>query len=166
MVIGIIVIINRGRIAAQFSHILWKPSNKYLITGNYVVDYQDSLRRFGAMLNGIIVANPSTNIPEVFYATLNNYGSGTHINHVSVSIFLQQTYCSYKRILTNSIIFYATLAICQSRRYFSFIDDFFRSDEYKRYLKTIQIGRTKERTRALGDNYAHSRKNSIVRSLE
>jgi len=39
------------------------------------------------MLNGIIVANPSTNIPEVFYATLNNYGSGIHINHVSVSIF-------------------------------------------------------------------------------
>ncbi|RLU25125.1 hypothetical protein DMN91_003217 [Ooceraea biroi] len=75
-----------GRIAAQFSHILRKPSDKYLITGNYVVDYQDSLRRFGAMLNGIVVANPATNIPEVLYVTLNNYGSGTHVNHVSLYV--------------------------------------------------------------------------------
>ncbi|XP_072751184.1 uncharacterized protein [Anoplolepis gracilipes] len=76
-----------GRIAAQFSRILRKPSNsEYLITGNYLVDYQDSLKRFGAMLHGIIIANPSTNIPEVIYVTLNNYGSGTHINHLSLYI--------------------------------------------------------------------------------
>ncbi|XP_050462195.1 uncharacterized protein LOC126857111 [Cataglyphis hispanica] len=76
-----------GRIAAQFSRILRKPSNsEYLITGNYLVDYQDSLRRFGAILQGIIIANPSTNIPEVIYVTLNNYGSGTHINHLSLYI--------------------------------------------------------------------------------
>lgn len=37
------------------------------------------------MLHGAIIANPSTNIPEVIYITLNNYGSGTHINHLSVS---------------------------------------------------------------------------------
>lgn len=78
--------IYRGRIAAQFSRVLRKPSNnEYLITGNYLVDYQDSSRRFGAMLHGAIIANPSTNIPEVIYITLNNYGSGTHINHLSVS---------------------------------------------------------------------------------
>lgn len=79
--------IYRSKIAAQFSRILRKPDNEYLATGNYLVDYQDSLRRFGAMLHGIIIANPSTNIPEVLYVTLNNYASGTHINHVSVSIF-------------------------------------------------------------------------------
>lgn len=59
-----------------------------MITGNYLVDYQDSLRKFGAMLHGIIIANPSTNIPEVIYVTLNNYASGTHLNHVSVSIYI------------------------------------------------------------------------------
>ncbi|XP_011707638.1 PREDICTED: uncharacterized protein LOC105462624 [Wasmannia auropunctata] len=75
-----------GRIAAQFSRVLRVPNNEYLITGNYLVDYQDSLRRFGAMLHGIIVANPSTNIPEVIYVTLNNYASGVHFNHVSLYI--------------------------------------------------------------------------------
>ncbi|XP_032680145.1 uncharacterized protein LOC116848315 [Odontomachus brunneus] len=76
-----------GRIAGQFSRLLRKPSNgKYLVTGNYLVDYQDSLRRFGAMLHGIIIANPSTNIPEVIYVTLNDYASGTHINHVSLYV--------------------------------------------------------------------------------
>ncbi|XP_012215404.1 uncharacterized protein [Linepithema humile] len=76
-----------GRIAAQFSRILQKPTNgEYLVTGNYLMDYQDSSRRFGAMLNGVIIANPSTNIPEVIYVTLNNYGSGTHINHVSLYV--------------------------------------------------------------------------------
>ncbi|KAL6253497.1 hypothetical protein P5V15_015343 [Pogonomyrmex californicus] len=76
-----------SKIAAQFSRILRKPPNsEYLTTGNYLVDYQDSLRRFGAMLHGIMIANPSTNIPEVIYVTLNNYGSGVHINHVSLYI--------------------------------------------------------------------------------
>ncbi|XP_011266190.1 uncharacterized protein LOC105257329 [Camponotus floridanus] len=76
-----------GRIAAQFSRVLRKPSNnEYLITGNYLVDYQDSSRRFGTMLHGAIIANPFTNIPEVIYITLNNYGSGTHINHLSLYI--------------------------------------------------------------------------------
>ncbi|XP_014475055.1 PREDICTED: uncharacterized protein LOC106744646 [Dinoponera quadriceps] len=76
-----------GRIAGQFGRLLRKPLNsKYLVTGNYLVDYQDSLRRFGAMLHGIIIANPSTNIPEVLYVTLNNYGSGTHVNHVSLYV--------------------------------------------------------------------------------
>lgn len=37
------------------------------------------------MLHGAIIANPSTNIPEVIYVTLNNYGSGTYINQLSVS---------------------------------------------------------------------------------
>jgi len=77
--------IYRSKIAAQFSRVLRIPNNEYLTTGNYLVDYQDSLRRFGAMLHGIIIANPSTNIPEVVYVTLNNYASGMHVNHVSVS---------------------------------------------------------------------------------
>lgn len=48
------------------------------------------------MLHGIIIANPSTNIPEVIYVTLNNYASGTHINHVSVSIcFPKREYLHY-----------------------------------------------------------------------
>ncbi|XP_011162482.2 uncharacterized protein LOC105197692 [Solenopsis invicta] len=75
-----------SKIAAQFSRVLRIPNNDYLITGNYLVDYQDSLRRFGAMLHGIIIANPFTNIPEVIYVSLNNYASGTHINHVSLYV--------------------------------------------------------------------------------
>ncbi|KAG5348235.1 PAXB1 protein, partial [Acromyrmex charruanus] len=75
-----------SKIAAQFSRVLRVPNNEYMITGNYLIDYQDSLRRFGAMLHGIIIANPSTNIPEVIYVTLNNYASGTHLNHVSLYI--------------------------------------------------------------------------------
>lgn len=99
----------RSRIAAQFSRILRKPSNsEYLITGNYLVDYQDSLRRFGTILQGIIIANPSTNIPEVIYVTLNNYGSGTHINHLSVSFQSQESLSRFfsrkVRILINLII--------------------------------------------------------------
>ncbi|XP_011154887.1 uncharacterized protein LOC105192439 [Harpegnathos saltator] len=79
-----------GRIAGQFGRLLRKPLNaKYLVTGNYLVDYQDSSRRFGAVLHGIIIANPSTNIPEVIYVTLNNYGSGTHINHISLYVKAQ-----------------------------------------------------------------------------
>lgn len=48
------------------------------------------------MLHGIIIGNPSTNIPEVIYVTLNNYGSGTHINHVSVSMCFQREDCSHR----------------------------------------------------------------------
>lgn len=82
----------RGRIAAQFSRLLRKPRNsERIVTGNYLIDYQDSVRKFGAMLHGIIVANPSTNIPEVIYITLNNYGNGMHTNHVSVSCLFLKT---------------------------------------------------------------------------
>lgn len=76
----------RGAIAAQFTRVLHRsPNHQYLITGNYVFDYQDKYRKFGAMIGGIVIANPLTNMPEVLYVTVNNYGSGININHVSVS---------------------------------------------------------------------------------
>lgn len=76
----------RGVIAAQFTRVLRATTNSYLITGNYLFDYQDTYRKFGAMIHGIVIANPLTNIPEVLYVTVNTYGSGVSINHVSVSI--------------------------------------------------------------------------------
>lgn len=76
----------RGMIAAQFTRVLRPTTNSYLITGNYLFDYQDTYRKFGAMIHGIVIANPLTNIPEVLYVTVNTYGSGVSINHVSVSI--------------------------------------------------------------------------------
>ncbi|CAL7948266.1 unnamed protein product [Xylocopa violacea] len=75
-----------GVIAAQFTRVLHPPTNRYLITGNYLFDYQDTYRKFGAMIHGIIIANPLTNIPEVLYVTVNTYGSGININHVSLYI--------------------------------------------------------------------------------
>ncbi|XP_043675802.1 vitellogenin-like isoform X2 [Vespula pensylvanica] len=79
--------LHMGSIAAQFTRVLRKPSNnKLLLTGNYLFDYKDTYRKFGAMLHGIVIANPATNIPEAMYVTLNNYGSGTTINHVSLYI--------------------------------------------------------------------------------
>ncbi|XP_053999528.1 vitellogenin-3 isoform X1 [Hylaeus anthracinus] len=76
-----------GAIAAQFTRVLRRSSNyQYLITGNYVFDYQDAYRKFGAMISGIVIANPLSNMPEVLYVTLNTYGSGTNINHVSLYI--------------------------------------------------------------------------------
>lgn len=59
--------------------------NKFIVTGNYLFDYQDTYRHFGAMIHGILIANPMTNMPEVIYVTLNNHGSGINLNHVSVS---------------------------------------------------------------------------------
>ena len=38
------------------------------------------------MIHGIVIANPLTNIPEVLYVTINTYGNGINMNHVSVSI--------------------------------------------------------------------------------
>ncbi|XP_047354225.1 uncharacterized protein LOC124950864 isoform X1 [Vespa velutina] len=79
--------LDMGSIAAQFTRVLRKPSNnKLLLTGNYLFDYKDTYRKFGAMLHGIFIANPATNIPEAMYVTLSNYGSGTTINHVSLYI--------------------------------------------------------------------------------
>ncbi|KAK2579022.1 hypothetical protein KPH14_002816 [Odynerus spinipes] len=79
--------LHMGNIAAQFTRVLRKPStDKLLLTGNYLFDYKDTYRKFGAMLHGIVIANPGTNIPEVMYATLTNYGSSTIINHVSLYI--------------------------------------------------------------------------------
>ncbi|CAK9803774.1 vit-6 [Anthophora quadrimaculata] len=75
-----------GVIAAQFTRVLRPTRNKYLITGNYLFDYQDTYRKFGAMIHGIVIANPLTNIPEVLYVTLNTYGSGVNIKHVSLYI--------------------------------------------------------------------------------
>ncbi|KOC70286.1 Vitellogenin-6, partial [Habropoda laboriosa] len=75
-----------GVIAAQFTRILRPTKNKYLITGNYLFDYQDTYRKFGVMIHGIVIANPLTNIPEVLYVTVNTYGSGVNINHVSLYI--------------------------------------------------------------------------------
>ncbi|XP_076676903.1 vitellogenin-5 isoform X2 [Andrena cerasifolii] len=76
-----------GAIAAQFTRVLHRsPRNQYLITGNYVFDYQDTYRKFGVLIHGSVVANPLTNIPEVLHVTLNTYGSGNNINHVSLYI--------------------------------------------------------------------------------
>ncbi|XP_033211866.1 uncharacterized protein LOC117169551 isoform X2 [Belonocnema kinseyi] len=76
-----------GGLAAQFTRMLHKSSkNEFIITGNYLFDYQDTYRHFGAMIHGIIIANPLTNIPEVAYVTLNNHGSGINLNHVSLYI--------------------------------------------------------------------------------
>ncbi|XP_076394577.1 vitellogenin isoform X2 [Megachile rotundata] len=75
-----------GTIATQFTRVLRPPKNQYIITGNYLFDYQDIYRKFGAMIHGIIIANPLTNIPEVLYVTVNTYGSGININHVSLYI--------------------------------------------------------------------------------
>ncbi|XP_076475209.1 vitellogenin-4 isoform X2 [Bombus vancouverensis nearcticus] len=78
--------IHIGVIAAQFTRVLRPTTNSYLITGNYLFDYQDTYRKFGAMIHGIVIANPLTNIPEVLYVTVNTYGSGVSINHVSLYI--------------------------------------------------------------------------------
>ncbi|XP_043259379.1 uncharacterized protein LOC122401364 [Colletes gigas] len=76
-----------GAIAAQFTRVLRRSSNnEYLITGNYIFDYQDKYRKFGSMIGGIVIANSITNMPEVLYVTLNTYGSGVNINHVSLYI--------------------------------------------------------------------------------
>ncbi|KAL7291123.1 hypothetical protein TKK_0015250 [Trichogramma kaykai] len=74
-------------VAAQFSRLLKKPSgHQHILTGNYLFDYKDSRRHFGAVINGIIIANPLTNIPQVAYVTLKNHGSGKDLNHVSLYI--------------------------------------------------------------------------------
>ncbi|XP_014616793.1 PREDICTED: uncharacterized protein LOC106793973 [Polistes canadensis] len=79
--------LHMGSIAAQFTRVLRKPSNdELLLTGNYLFDYKDSYRKFGAMIHGIVIANPATNIPEAMHVTLSNYGSGTTLNHVSLYI--------------------------------------------------------------------------------
>ncbi|XP_043523814.1 uncharacterized protein LOC122535938 isoform X2 [Frieseomelitta varia] len=78
--------IHIGTIAAQFTRVLRPTTNPYLITGNYLFDYQDTYRKFGAMIHGIVIANPLTNIPEVLYVTINTYGNGINMNHVSLYI--------------------------------------------------------------------------------
>ncbi|XP_051171445.1 uncharacterized protein LOC127288178 isoform X1 [Leptopilina boulardi] len=76
-----------GGLAAQFTRMLPKiMRNKFIVTGNYLFDYQDTYRHFGAMIHGILIANPMTNMPEVIYVTLNNHGSGINLNHVSLYI--------------------------------------------------------------------------------
>ncbi|XP_043280856.1 uncharacterized protein [Venturia canescens] len=76
-----------GGIAAQFTRVLRKPSpNENIITGNYLFDYQDTKRHFGAMVQNLIIANPRTNIPEVIYMTLINHGSGANLNHISLYV--------------------------------------------------------------------------------
>ncbi|XP_058799949.1 uncharacterized protein LOC131669231 isoform X2 [Phymastichus coffea] len=74
-------------IVAQFARIMKKPPfNQHILTGNYMFDYQDSKRHFGAFVQGILIANSVTNIPEVAYITLNNHGTGFDLNHVSIYI--------------------------------------------------------------------------------
>ncbi|KAK0168827.1 hypothetical protein PV327_002594 [Microctonus hyperodae] len=76
-----------GAIAVQFSRVLQKPkTDENIITGNYIFDYQDTRRNFGAMMQNIIIASPRSNIPEVAYVTLNSHGSGTHFNQISLYI--------------------------------------------------------------------------------
>lgn len=144
----LIINICRSKIAAQFSRVLRKPNNEYLITGNYLIDYQDSLRRFGAILQGVIIANPSTNIPEVIYVTLNNYASGTQINQLSVSIYtffkIKKVYfiCVMRISMNLIIICFFYKVVHQSGWLFPFISDNFlrQSDKHKRYSHTVQIG--------------------------
>nr|QGV11548.1 Vg1 [Tetrastichus brontispae] len=74
-------------IAAQFARIMKKPPlSQQILTGNYMFDYQDSKRHFGAFVQGIVVANSVTNVPEMAYITLNNHGTGLDLNHVSIYI--------------------------------------------------------------------------------
>ncbi|XP_046433449.1 uncharacterized protein LOC124186103 isoform X1 [Neodiprion fabricii] len=76
-----------GQFAAQFTRMLRKPSNKkLLVTGNYVLDYQDTYRHFGSMLQTIIIGNPVSNVPTVAYVTLNNHGAGISSNQLALYI--------------------------------------------------------------------------------
>lgn len=88
----------RGGIAAQFTRVLRKPlPNESIVTGNYLFDYQDTKRHFGAMVQNLIIANPRTNIPEVVYMTLISHGSGTNLNHISVSVSNQTLFMAKKK---------------------------------------------------------------------
>ena len=94
-----------GSIAAQFTRVLRKPKDS-VATGNYLFDYQDTKRHFGAMIQSLIIANPRTNIPETFYITFNSHGSGTNLNHVSVSHIFVLLYilkfCIFMKTLPSS----------------------------------------------------------------
>ncbi|XP_066593012.1 vitellogenin-5 [Prorops nasuta] len=76
-----------GRLATQFLKILRKPASDYLITtGNYLVDYRDVHRKFGGMLQSIVIANQLTNIPEAVYFTYNNYGRDIVFHNVALYV--------------------------------------------------------------------------------
>lgn len=64
-------------------------SKKHLVTGNYLIDYQDTYRHFGAMIQAVIIGNPVSNIPTVASFTLNNHGAGMSLNQVSVSKWIK-----------------------------------------------------------------------------
>ncbi|XP_015117477.1 uncharacterized protein LOC107041422 [Diachasma alloeum] len=72
-------------IAGHFTRILRRPEKSSpVVTGNYLFDYQDTKRNFGAVVQSIVIASPSSNIPEVAYFTLNSHGSGTTFNDFSL----------------------------------------------------------------------------------
>lgn len=58
------------------------------MTGNYLLDYQNSDSAFGGMMQLFLVANPTTGSPNVIFLTFNNFANGKNFNQVGVYLKL------------------------------------------------------------------------------
>lgn len=65
------------------------PSKNSFIPGHYIVDYKDSDRAFGGILQLILLGNKNSNIPEVAYIEVNNYGAGKNLNQLAIYLKME-----------------------------------------------------------------------------
>lgn len=76
----------RGEMAKKLIQFIPEPEVHHWATGNYMLDYTDPDYRFGFLAHLIMVANPRTGLPNVFYQDVGSHTKDFSYNQFSVSV--------------------------------------------------------------------------------
>jgi hypothetical protein len=76
----------RGEMAKKLAEFIPEPDVHHWATGNYILDYTDSDYWFGFLAHLIMVANPRTGLPNIFYLDVGRHTTDFSYNQFSVSV--------------------------------------------------------------------------------
>jgi hypothetical protein len=78
----------RREVAKNVLRFIPEPEVRHWATGNYMLDYRDVDHGFGSQTHLIMVANPQTGLPAVFYLDVGSHAMDFSYNEFSVSVMI------------------------------------------------------------------------------
>lgn len=79
----------RSKISQHLVRYLPAPKTKKWTSGNYILDYSDAEKAFGALLHLTLIGNPKTDNPNIVYLNIKNYASNLNMNQIAVYLKLE-----------------------------------------------------------------------------
>jgi hypothetical protein len=84
----------RREVAKNVVRFIPEPKMHHWATGNYILNYRDPDHGFGSLAHLIMVANPRTGLPTLFYLDFGSHTMDFSYNQFSVSTI--KTLTSFK----------------------------------------------------------------------